>query len=212
MNLKDRGMSRQSLKHPQLVEVETQIKAGCSPLQALRAAQRPADPLSTQVILGLYALLAFDGGWDATRSLAMQLDVHPLAFAIGWANGLPEAEVFRMLGLTGRFQAQPYELGRSDVSISPLRPVVGMAKGSPLLFDETVRNQDKLFLVEVTEPKSMAGSISELKIRGKYNSDFRNINSRAVIIYDLEDLVLHSDSSRISSIIVGGRFAGNYAK
>lgn len=89
------------------MQIQELITAGASPREAIQAVHHPDDRLETLFALGLQALLAFRGGWEATRELAEAMDLHPLAFSAAYASGLSDAEAMEALGTWERYIVRP---------------------------------------------------------------------------------------------------------
>ncbi len=196
------------MKAPRETQIRALVEAGATPSQAVRAAHRDGDTVTTLHVMGLHALLPFGGGWEATRVLAIELDVHPLAFATGWAEGFTDSEVFRLLGIVDRFVAS--SCGSSQSGNSQARTaqaIVAMRLGDPASPALPGDDEKETVLVEAVQdinPPTKSCQVPAASARSGYCRQ-RPSQGRTLIVYGPWDLGLQGGTARMSSLCVHGR-------
>lgn len=202
--------------HRSMVEVNTPrehqlaalVQAGASPAQAVGAVRHEDDPITTLCVLGLYSLLAFRGGWEAARELALALDIHPLGFATGWVPDLQEAEVLDLLGLRDRFVAYQAVAESGDGRNRPIGELIsGVKLGTPLKQEDP--DEDSLWVESCDAGFGSLGrpSAEESRVDGSAEGPASgNLVRKALIIHEPLDLCLRGNPLRMKSLWVRGRF------
>ncbi len=194
-----------ALRVHQLVSM---VQAGESPAQAVGAVRFADDRITTVFVLGLYALLVLRGGWEATRDLALALDVHPLGFATGWVPDRQETEMIDLLGIRDRFVAFRAGEGAGtysdpSTSLQIARVRLGSSLRSGDLEEGSIRVEARAPGLGTSSTHSAGrGSQSEASCPVPGLGDLRRM---ALIVLEPQDLCLGGNPARLETLFVRGR-------
>lgn len=203
-------LSLEAARVPREAQVRALVEAGARPSQVVQVARRKEDGPSILHVLGLHALLSGQGGWEATRSLALELDLHPLAFALAWAEGYSDQAVLRRLGLQDRFTAAPDALEEGVPNpvvpwrISAMRLGAGGSAASPGGQTEALAFVDVL---ETPFPQPLSLQVTGSSRPLAVSCQKTSLTDGPLIVGSLSDLALEGDPRRISALRVRGRRA-----